>query len=54
MPEAATLPTRRDEAWRYADIDAVGRIGAEALDRWTEIALADGETRCKTMVVGSR
>lgn len=53
MPEATTLPTRRDEAWRYADIDALGRIGADALDDWREIALGAGETRRECMVVGS-
>lgn len=53
MPEAATLPTRRDEAWRYADIDALGRIGADALDNWREIALGAGETRRECLIVGS-
>lgn len=48
-----TLPTRRDEAWRYADMDAVARLGAEALDVWKEIALAPGETRRHAMAVGS-
>lgn len=52
MPEAATLPTRREEAWRYADIDALGRIGADALDDWREITLAAGETRRECMIVG--
>ena len=53
MPETTTLPTRREEVWRYADIDALGRIGAEALDDWREIALDAGETRRECMVVGS-
>ncbi|QUL37231.1 SufD family Fe-S cluster assembly protein [Erythrobacter sp. JK5] len=53
MPEAATLPSRRDEAWRYADISALERLGADALDAWQEIALADGETQRHCMVVGS-
>lgn len=52
MPETTTLPTRREEVWRYADIDALGRIGAEALDNWREIALDAGETRRECMVVG--
>ncbi|MEL6239391.1 MAG: SufD family Fe-S cluster assembly protein [Pseudomonadota bacterium] len=54
MPEAGTLPTRRDEAWRYADIEAVHRLGVEALDAWQDIALAAGETRRLTMVIGSK
>ena len=34
MPEAATFPTRREEAWRYSDTDALsaldlGRAGTE-------------------------
>ncbi|TRD11314.1 SufD family Fe-S cluster assembly protein [Erythrobacter insulae] len=53
MTQNATLPTRRDEAWRYADIDAVQRLGAGALDAWDEINVADGDTWHHTMVVGS-
>ena len=53
MPEATTLPTRRDEAWRYADIDAVERLGREALGAWKEITLSAGEKRSHAMVVGS-
>jgi len=53
MEQAATLPTRRDEAWRYADIPALERLGIEALDAWKEIILASGETRRHTMIVGS-
>jgi Fe-S cluster assembly protein SufD len=53
MAEAATLPTRRDEAWRYADMGALARLGAGALDAWREIALAPGEARRHAMVVGS-
>lgn len=53
MPETATLPTRRDEAWRYADIPALERLGAEALAVWKDITLAAGETRRHAMVVGS-
>lgn len=53
MPEAAILPSRRDEEWRYADIAALERIGADALDAWKDIALTDGETRKHCMVVGS-
>lgn len=47
-----TLPTRRDEAWRYADMDGVARLGVAALDQWQDIAVpaSDSFTRC--MVVG--
>ena len=53
MPEAATLPTRKDEAWRYTDTAALERLGADALGQWKEIALARGEKRSHAMVVGS-
>jgi Fe-S cluster assembly protein SufD len=52
MPDGLTLPTRRDEAWRYADIDAVARIGAESVAQWQDLVLADGETRRETLVIG--
>ena len=41
MPEAAELPTRREEAWRYS---AVERLQGEALDDWRVIDIAAGET----------
>jgi Fe-S cluster assembly protein SufD len=55
MAEAATLtlPTRRDEAWRYADLGALARLGVGALDQWKEITLTPGEVRRHAMVVGS-
>lgn len=53
MPEAAVLPSRRDEAWRYADISALERLGVDALGQWKDINLAPGETRSHCMVVGS-
>ena len=52
MPEAATLPTRRDEAWRYADIPALERLGGAALSDWKEVSIAAGETHNHAMVVG--
>jgi len=53
MTEAATLPTRRDEAWRYADIEALEGLGLEALDCWKDIAVPAGETVRDTFVIGS-
>lgn len=55
MAEAATLalPTRRDEAWRYADMDAVARLGVVALDQWQTITVAAGESVTRCMIVGS-
>jgi Fe-S cluster assembly protein SufD len=49
----ATLPTRRDEAWRYADMDAVARLGVVALDQWQAINVAAGESVTRCMIVGS-
>ncbi|WAT17147.1 SufD family Fe-S cluster assembly protein [Aurantiacibacter sp. MUD11] len=46
------LPTIRDEAWRYADFDAVGQLGVAALDQWKEVNVAAGETHRHCMVVG--
>ena len=53
MPDLATLPTRRDEAWRYADIDAVERLGLAGIAEWQDLVLAKGETRRMCMVIGS-
>ncbi len=52
MPEAATLPTHRNEGWRYADISALERIGVDAIDRWKEVTLEAGETRRHALVIG--
>ena len=53
MAEAATLPTRRDEAWRYADIDAVQKLGLVGIAEWQDLVFAKGETRRICLVVGS-
>ena len=53
MTEQAILPTRRDEAWRYADIDAVARLGASGIAEWQDLVLAAGETERRHMVIGS-
>lgn len=48
MTEAIALPTRKDEAWRYA---AVERLQDVALDDWRTIEIAAGEHFCDTLVV---
>ncbi len=48
MPEAAELPTRREEAWRYS---AVERLQGEALDEWRTIDIAAGDTFRDTLVI---
>ncbi len=43
MPEAATLPTRRDEAWRYSDTDALAALDLGTFEDWQDIDVpADG------------
>ena len=51
MTLAATLPSNRDEEWRYADIPAVAALGADALDAWHEATLAPGEVRAKDLLL---
>ncbi|MEC8837814.1 MAG: SufD family Fe-S cluster assembly protein, partial [Pseudomonadota bacterium] len=48
MPEAGTLPTRREEAWRYS---AVERLQDEALDAWRTIDVPPGESLRDTLVI---
>lgn len=48
MPEAGTLPTRREEAWRYS---AVERLQSEALDAWRTIDVPPGESLRDTLVI---
>ncbi|WP_324828895.1 SufD family Fe-S cluster assembly protein [Qipengyuania zhejiangensis] len=48
MVDAATLPTRRDEAWRYS---AVERLQGVALDDWREITIPAGETFRDCLVI---
>lgn len=47
------LPTTRDEAWRYADIPALARLGEAAFGQTKAVVLAPGEVRRRCMVVGS-
>ncbi len=53
MSEAALLPTRRDEAWRYSDTDALGSLAPGRLDAWRSIAIAKGEQRVEVLVLDS-
>jgi Fe-S cluster assembly protein SufD len=46
-----TLPTRRDEEWRYADFAALETLAPEEFGQWKEIELAPGETRRKCLVL---
>lgn len=48
MPEAAELPTRREEAWRYSRVE---RLQGENLDAWRTIDIAAGESFRETLVI---
>ena len=48
MPEAAELPTRREEAWRYSAVD---RLQGEALDDWRAIDVGAGESFRDTLTI---
>lgn len=51
MSDVATLPTTRDEDWRYADAAALRDLTAETLDDWHEMTLAAGEAHVQTYVL---
>ncbi len=44
MTQTTTLPTRKDEAWRYSDIEALDVIDRATLDDWRDIDVSAGET----------
>ena len=44
----SALPTRRDEAWRYSDLTALGEVWAQNVSSGREIVIAAGETRALT------
>jgi Fe-S cluster assembly protein SufD len=48
MSFAAALPTRRDEAWRYSDLDAVARIWP--VEEPNRLIVAAGEMRSFTLL----
>ena len=50
---ALTLPTQRDEEWRYADFAALETLAPEMFGEWKDVAIAAGETRRKCLIVGS-
>ena len=44
MPEAALLPTNRDEDWRYSDVAALQDHAPETFEAWEDVRVAEGET----------
>lgn len=51
MSEATTLPSNRDEAWRYSDIAALADFDLERLGQWREIAVPPGESHRECILV---
>ncbi len=41
------LPTRRDEAWRYADADYLASANPDVIHHWRVLDVPAGETRCE-------
>lgn len=46
-PETLPLPTRRDEAWRYADADYLANAHPGAIHHWRVLDVPAGETACE-------
>ena len=44
MTDSILLPTRKDEAWRYSDIDALQDSAPETFEAWEDVRVAKGET----------
>jgi len=53
MSEAAILPTKRDEDWRYADGDYLAAANAVAINHWRTLDVPAGETRREVKVHSS-
>ena len=47
MPEAAALPTTRDEAWRYSDAEWLTKADPAVLGVWRETIVPEGQTICE-------
>ncbi|MBB3034284.1 SufD family Fe-S cluster assembly protein [Alteriqipengyuania lutimaris] len=44
MTDSILLPTRKDEAWRYSDIDAIQDTPPATFEAWEDVHVAAGET----------
>ena len=51
MSESVILPTSKDEAWRYSDIDALEGMDLGTFDAWRDITVPAGETYRECFVV---
>lgn len=45
------LPTRRDEAWRYADIEALESVWPDIAGQREEIVVGDGENAARQLIL---
>jgi len=54
VSESVLLPTRKDEAWRYSNTDALAGMDLGTFDDWRDIDVASGETyrECLTIEDG--
>ncbi|KLI64707.1 SufD family Fe-S cluster assembly protein [Aurantiacibacter marinus] len=53
MSEVATLPTTRDEDWRYADRDYLAAANPDAINHWRTLDVPAGETRREVQIHSS-
>jgi Fe-S cluster assembly protein SufD len=48
---SASLPSPRDEEWRYADFTVLERLAPDTLDAWREITVPAGQMARETLVL---
>ena len=51
MSESVLLPTRRDEAWRYSNVEALAGVDLGTFDRWRDIEVPAGDTARECLVI---
>lgn len=51
MSALASLPTRRDEAWRYADLGALEGVWPDIAGQREEIVVADSENAARQLIL---
>lgn len=49
--EPALSPTRRDEDWRYSDVEALVDLDQGTFENWRDIDVAAGENVCESIVI---
>ena len=51
MTESILLPTRKDEAWRYSDIEALQDSAPDTFEAWEDVRVAEGESWSDLIVI---